>query len=222
MLKRALIVQGGWEGHTPRQCAELFAPWLCSRGFEVEIADTLAVFADAEKMAGLDLMVPIWTMGTLTPEQAKGLLEAVRGGVGIAGWHGGMADAFRDCPEYQFMVGGQWVAHPGGCIPSYLVRIVNREDEITRGLEDFCMTDTEQYYMHVDPSNEVLAVTEFSGEYEGIDWVRGCIMPAVWKRRYGRGKVFYSSLGHTAKDFETPEALEIVRRGMLWAAKFKT
>lgn len=222
MEKRALIVQGGWEGHTPRQCAELFAPWLRSQGFEVEVADTLAVFADVEKMTGLDLIVPIWTMGTLTPEQAKGLLDAVRGGVGIAGWHGGMGDAFRDCTEYQFMVGGQWVAHPGGCIPSYSVWIVNREDEITRGLDDFHMTDTEQYYMHVDPSNEVLAVIEFSGEYEDIDWVRGCTMPAVWKRRYGRGKVFYSSLGHTVKDFETPEALELVRRGMLWAAEFKT
>jgi type 1 glutamine amidotransferase len=44
-------------------------------------------------------------------------------------------------------------------------------------------------------------------------------MPAVWKRRYGKGRVFYSSVGHIAKDFELPEALEIVKRGLLWAAR---
>lgn len=213
-MKRALIVWGGWEGHEPKQCAEIFAPWLQSQGYEVIVSNTLDTYTDKDLMQSLNLIVPIWTMGTITPEQEAGLLDAVRSGVGIAGWHGGMGDSFRNNTEYQFMVGGQWVAHPGNII-EYEVNIIKPEDPIVAGLSDFKM-HSEQYYMHVDPSNEVLATTTFSGEY--CDWIAGTVMPVVWKRRYGKGRVFYSSLGHVAKDFEVPEALEIMKRGMLWAS----
>jgi type 1 glutamine amidotransferase len=214
-MKRALIVWGGWEGHEPKQCAEIFAPWLQSQGYEVTVSNTLDTYTDRDLMQSLHLIVPIWTMGTITPEQEAGLLDAVRSGVGIAGWHGGMGDSFRNNTEYQFMVGGQWVAHPGNII-DYEVHIIKTEDPIVAGLSDFKM-HSEQYYMHVDPSNEVLATTTFSGEH--CEWIAGTVMPVVWKRRYGKGRVFYSSLGHVAKDFEVPEALEIMKRGMLWASR---
>ncbi|MGQ9632222.1 MAG: ThuA domain-containing protein [bacterium] len=214
-MKKALIVWGGWEGHEPKQCADIFAPILRDEGYEVEVSNTLDSYLDEAKMRSLSLIVPIWTMGTITREQERGLLEAVKSGVGIAGWHGGMADSFRSNTEYQWMVGGQWVAHPGGVI-DYEVNIIDHDDPITKGIEDFKM-HSEQYYMHVDPSNEVLATTTFGGEY--APWVKGCVMPVVWKRMWGKGRVFYASFGHVAKDFDVPEAREIVRRGMLWASK---
>jgi hypothetical protein len=216
-MKKALFVWGGWEGHEPQQCAEIFAPILEREGFEVEISDTLDSFLDADKMQALSLIVPIWTMGTITGEQEKALLETVLGGVGIAGWHGGMADSFRNNCEYQFMVGGQWVVHPGGDKAIYEVNITNHDDPITAGLPDFTM-HSEQYYMHVDPCNQVLATTTFNTEF-APEWVKGCVMPVVWKRMYGQGRVFYSSLGHVAKDFDVSEAKEITRRGMLWASR---
>ena len=128
-----------------------------------------------------------------------------------------MCDAFRNNTEYQFMTGGQWVAHPGGIV-DYTVNIVDREDPITRGLRDFQMK-SEQYYMHTDPGNKVLATTTFSGEHGGCHWIKGTVMPVVWTRMWGNGRVFYTSLGHVAKDFAVPEATEILRRGMLWAAR---
>lgn len=214
-MKSALMVWGGWEGHEPKRCVEVFAPLLQNRGFDVRILDTLEVYLDHDYMNSLSLIVPVWTMGRITPEQEKGLLEAVRGGVGIAGWHGGMGDSFRESTEYQFMVGGQWVVHPGGVV-DYEVNIVNHEDPITAGLSDFQM-HSEQYYMHVDPSNDVLATTTFGSEH--YPWIEGVVMPVVWKRRYGEGRVFYASVGHVARDFDVPEAREIVRRGMLWASR---
>ena len=217
--KKALIIVGGWEGHTPKESAELFAAYLGDSGFDVEISHTLDSCLDREKMNSLSLVVPVWTCGQIAREQEQGLLAAVRGGVGIGGWHGCLCDAFRNNTDYQFMTGGQWVAHPGGCIPSYKVHIAKPEDPIMRGLYDFMMKDTEQYYMHVDPTNEVLATTTFSGEYEGVDWIKGAVMPVVWKRMYGKGRVFYTSLGHTAKDFDVAEALEIVKRGLVWASR---
>lgn len=214
-MKKALVVWGGWDGHEPKQCADIFVPILESEGYQVEVSDNMEPYTDREKMNALDLIVPIWTMGSITGEQEGGLLEAIRNGVGVAGWHGGMGDAFRNNTEYQYMVGGQWVAHPGGII-NYTVNIINHTDPITAGLNDFEM-ESEQYYMHTDPSNEVLATTTFSGEHN--EWIEGCVMPVAWKRRYGKGRVFYCSLGHVARDFEVPEAREIVRRGMLWASK---
>ncbi len=214
-MKSALIVWGGWEGHEPEKGAALFASFLRSQGYEVEVATTLDAYLDEAKLRALNLIVPIWTMSTITPEQEKGLLAAVQSGVGIAGWHGTMGDFFRNNTEYQFMVGGQWVAHPGNII-DYTVTITNHDDPITAGLQDFRM-HSEQYYMHVDPMNEVLATTTFSGDY--APWIAGAVMPVVWKKRWGQGRVFYSSLGHVAKDFEVPEVLEIMQRGMLWASR---
>ena len=215
--KSALMVWGGWSGHEPKQCVDIFAPWLESKGFKVTISDTLDVYLDKRKMRRFSVVVPAWTMGQITREQSAGLREAVQGGVGLAGWHGGMCDAFRNDCDYQFMTGGQWVAHPGGVI-RYTVNITDEADPITAGLADFRM-HYEQYYMHTDPGNEVLATTTFSGRHGGVPWIRGTVMPVAWKRRYGRGRVFYCSLGHVAKDFDVPEAREIVKRGVLWAAR---
>lgn len=214
-MKRAMITWGGWNGHEPQACSEIFAAVLRGEGYDVEVYDTLDIYLDAEKMASYDLITPIWTMSTITKEQEKGLLDTIKAGTGLAGWHGGMADSFRNNVDYQWMVGGQWVAHPGNII-DYEVNIINHDDPITAGLSDFKM-HSEQYYMHVDPSNEVLATTTFDGTY--ASWVKGTVMPVVWKRMWGSGKVFYCSLGHVAKDFDVPEAKEIVRRGMLWATR---
>ncbi len=214
-MKKALMVWGGWDGHEPKQCVDIFAPILREKGFDVEVSDTLDSYLNREKMLGLSLVVPVWTMGTIAKEQEAGLLEAVKSGVGIAGWHGGMGDSFRNNTEYQWMVGGQWVAHPGNVI-DYEVNIIDHDDPITAGLKDFKM-HSEQYYMHVDPSNEVLATTTFNGEI--APWIAGTVMPVVWKRMYGKGRVSYCSLGHVAKDFDVPEAKEMVVRGMMWAAR---
>jgi len=214
-MKSVLMVWGGWDGHEPKPCVDVFVPILEAEGFKVDVSDTLDSYLDEAKMKSLSLVVQCWTMGTITGEQEKGLLEAVRGGVGMAGWHGGMCDAFRNNTTYQWMTGGNWVAHPGGCV-EYGVNITNRDDPITKGIRDFKMI-SEQYYLHADPSNEVLATTTFSGA--DAPWTAGCVMPVMWKRKWGEGRVFYSSLGHAAKDFDVPECRETMRRGMLWAAR---
>jgi hypothetical protein len=213
--KRVLIVWGGWPGHQPKETVDIFAPWLAQQGFDVEISNSLDSYLDAEKLKGLSLIVQAVTMGAITPEQEKGLRDAVRGGVGLAGWHGGLADSFRANPEYELMVGGSWAAHPGNII-DYTVNITKREDPIMKGLSDFKMR-SEQYYMLIDPGVEVLATTAFSGET--MPAIKGVVMPVVWRKLYGQGRVFNSTLGHVASDFNVEEAKEIMKRGMLWAAR---
>jgi type 1 glutamine amidotransferase len=213
-MREALIVWGGWAGHEPEQCAGIVAGMLASHDFKVRVETTTRAFADPS-IADLSVIVPIFTMSKIEKDEAANLAQAVRNGVGLAGFHGGMCDAFRDSVEYQFMTGGQWVAHPGNVI-DFRVDIARREDPVMAGLDDFDYR-SEQYYMHVDPSNEVLATTTFSGEH--APWIDGVVMPVVWKRKHGQGRVFYSALGHVSKEFEVPQMRTIFERGLLWAAR---
>ena len=213
-MREALIVWGGWAGHEPEQGAAIIARMLEEDGFKVHVETSTRAFADPE-LSRMSLIVPIYTMSKIEKDEVANLSQAVRDGVGLAGYHGGMGDAFREAVEYQFMCGGQWVAHPGNII-DYRVNITRPDDPVMQGIQDFDY-HSEQYYMHVDPSNEVLATTTFSGEH--APWIEGVVMPVVWKRHHGKGRVFYSSLSHVAKEFDVPEMRTILRRGMLWAAR---
>ncbi|MER9296605.1 ThuA domain-containing protein [Mesorhizobium sp. M0621] len=214
MAKKALIAWGGWEGHTPEQSAKIVRKLLERNGFDVTLGQGTAMFADPA-LASFDLIVPVITMSAIEKAELQNLMLAVRGGSGLGGFHGTMGDSFRNEPDYQFMTGGQWVAHPGDII-DYTVAITRSDDPITSGIGDFVYR-SEQYYMHVDPSNEVLATTIFTdAHFPGIG---GVVMPVVWKRRYGAGKVFYSALGHNADEFAVPEMALIVERGLIWAAR---
>jgi uncharacterized protein len=213
---RALIIWGGWLGHEPEQVAHIFARLLEAGGVEVEIADNLDRLLDRENLHNLDLLVPIWTMGKISREQAEMVAEAVGGGVGLAGCHGGMCDAFRESVQWQFMTGGNWVAHPGGDSVTYRVDITSSSNPLVQGIGDFEVT-SEQYYLHIDPAVEILATTRFPT----IRWYhstnRPVDMPVVWTKRWGHGRVFYNALGHHADVFDIPEAREIMRRGLFWA-----
>ena len=216
MEKKALIVWGGWAGHEPDKVASVFDGVLKKAGFKVIVSNTLDSLLDGEALIKLDLIVPVWTMGTITKEQSKSVCSAVIGGVGIAGCHGGMCDSFRiDC-DWQFMTGGQFVGHPGGDGTKYKVNI-RAKHWITQDLQDFDVS-SEQYYMHTDPANIVLASTKFPVA-DGPHVPNGEVqMPVTWIKQYGKGRVFYCSLGHVAKVVEQPPILTMCTRGMLWAA----
>lgn len=216
--KRALIVWGGWDGHEPEKVAGIFERLLREANFDVEVSSTLDAFLDADKLKQLSLIVPVVTMSTITPEQLQPLVEAVAGGVGIGGCHGGMGDSFRASSEYQFMVGGQFVAHPGNDGLKHRVTIKDSNHPITKGIPDFEVA-TEQYYMHVDPAIKVLATTRFPVA-DGPHVPNGEVdMPVVWTKMYGKGRVFYCSLGHNAAVVEQEPVLELCKRGLLWAAR---
>ncbi|WP_275785928.1 ThuA domain-containing protein [Pararhizobium gei] len=214
MSKTALIFWGGWDGHTPDRSAAVVAEILTGHGFDVRVEHGTSVLQQSG-LAGYDLIVPMVTMSVIEKAELENLLAAVRGGTGLAGFHGTMGDSFRNEPEYQFMTGGQWVSHPGNII-DYTIDIAKPDDPIVAGIDSFAYR-SEQYYMHVDPSNEVLATTTFGGEH--LDFIDGVVMPVVWKRRYGKGRVFYSALGHVADEFQVPQMRLMFERGALWASR---
>lgn len=218
MAYKALIVWGGWDGHQPKQVAEILDKALREKGFTVEVSDTLDAFTDAEKLKSLNLIVPVWTMGKITGEQLNPVVAAVKSGVGIGGCHGGMCDSFRDATEWQFMTGGQWVAHPGNDGVEYTVQVTDPNHIIMQGTSDFPVK-SEQYYMHVDPAVKVLATTRFPTA-DGPHAPNGAVdMPVVWTKLYGEGRVYYNSLGHQANVIAQPDPLRLMTRGLLWAAR---
>jgi type 1 glutamine amidotransferase len=213
-MREALVVWGGWAGHQPEECARVIARALEDLDFKVYVEDTTEAFADPA-IRDMSLIVPIVTMGRIEKEEIDNLVAAVAGGVGLAGFHGGMGDAFRDSIEYQFLTGGQLVAHPGDHV-DYRVRVTRPDDPIMAGIADFDIR-SEQYYLHVDPAIEVLATTTFSGAH--APWIAGVEMPVVWKKRYGAGRVFYSALGHDVVELELPTPFTVLKRGLAWAAR---
>ena len=213
--KKILVVYGGWEGHQPKIFAEKITKWLLDQKAEVKLVKGTSIYTDSNVMNDLDLIIQHITMSKMSPLETKGLINAIAGGVGLAGCHGGLGDSFRDNTEYQYMVGGQFVKHPGGQV-TYTVNIESKNDPITVGIKDFSL-HTEQYYMHIDPNLEVLASTKFSGIHDS--WIKGAVVPVVWKKLYGKGRVFYNSIGHSKETFEIPEVWTLIKRGVVWAAQ---
>ena len=216
--RRALLLVGGWDGHQPEQVAQRFKIFLEANGFSVRLERDLAILQDREYLFSLDLFVPIWTMGTFESKETNHLSDAIASGVGVAGCHGGMCDAFRTNVLWQFIMGGNWVAHPGSDGVPYRVHIKQSSSPLTEDIGDFDVS-SEQYYLHVDPAVEVLATTSFPT----VSWyhsTNGLVeMPVVWTKKWGHGRVFYNSLGHHDDIFDIPEAWALMSRGLLWAAE---
>ncbi len=216
-MKTAWILRGGWDGHEPVQVSQVFSDILQKEGFAVEVFDSLDALLD-ERLKDIHLLVPVWTMGEISSAQVKAACAAVAGGVGLAGCHGGMCDAFRQSTDWQFMTGGQWVAHPGNDGTPHYVDIKNVASPLVEGISGF-EVKSEQYYLHVDPAVSVLATTRFPVA-DGPHTPNGAVdKPVVWTKYWGRGRVYYNSLGHHADVFDIPQARELMRRGFLWAAK---
>ena len=213
--KKILVVYGGWEDHKPEFFAKKIVSWLEELEANVTLSKTTSSYLDKNLMASLDLVIQHITMGKISQEESKGLRKAIASGVGLAGCHGGLGDSFRNDIEYQYMIGGQFVNHPGDQV-KYEVNISDKPDPITQGIYDFKLI-TEQYYMHIDPKIKVLATTKFNGDHD--EWIDGVKMPVVWKKPYGKGRVFYCSLGHSNDIFEIPEVWDLITRGILWAVK---
>jgi type 1 glutamine amidotransferase len=213
-MKSALIFYGGWNGHTPKKAAELTAKELERENYKVTLSDSLECLEKLAKLKKFDVIIPVWTMGSLSPDQAKNLCAAVKSGVGLAGFHGGMGDAFRGCTEYEWMIGGHFVGHP--YVGEYTVRLADVKSPVTKGMKKSFKYNSEQYYMLCDPGIKVLASTRYRHEDGNAE------MPVVWTKRWGKGKVFYSALGHTAEELEcNSEILAMTIRGIKWASKKK-
>ena len=218
--KTALMVRGGWEGHAPIEATDRFAAVLEDKGYRVTKSESLDSYLDAALLADTDLIVQCWTMGTISGDQLAGLAAAVRAGTGFAGWHGGIVDAFRSQTGYQLLTGGQFVHHPRGFVDFKVRPAPGRESHpLVDGLTTYSV-NTEQYYVHVDPLSEVLAVTDLVDDPAvpgGAD--AGIAMPVVWTRQWGEGRVFVNALGHKLDDFDVPQTRETIVRGLLWATR---
>lgn len=229
--KRALIVRGGWAGHQPVETTDSFVPFLTGHGYEVRVEESTAVYADADYLAGVDVIVQTVTMSTIEGEELRGLIAAVAGGTGLAGWHGGIADSFRSSSEYLQLIGGQFASHPAKAAPDELVGeaadnfvrhtidiVPGRADHpIVTGLADFELT-TEQYWVLSDDYNDVLATTTVA-THDHTAWQRPITCPAVWTRQWGQGRVFVSTPGHDLAVVEDPNVRTIIERGILWASR---
>lgn len=229
--RSALVVRGGWEGHSPVAATALFIPHLEASGFDVQVEESTAVYADATRMASVDLILQCVTMSTIEKNELAGLTAAVRSGTGLAGWHGGIADSFRASSDYLHLVGGQFANHPGklasephdgsdrdNFVPySVAMTELGRRHPITEGIDDFDL-ETEQYWVLSDDLNDVLATTTQKVR-DGDPWHREVTSPAIWTRQWGDGRIFVATPGHSVDVLENPNVRTVIERGLLWASR---
>lgn len=228
--KKALVVRGGWDGHQPIEATNLFIPYLEANGYAVQVEDSPAIYADAETMAEIDLIVQCYTMGTIEKDALAGLRAAIEAGTGFAGWHGGIADSYRNSADYLQLVGGQFACHPGKApeerigeqSDNYVPYRINfneaaADHPITTGLEDFDLV-TEQYWVLSDQYIDVLATTT-QAVRPWDQWTRPITSPAIWTRQWGQGKIFICTPGHRVEVLEDPNVKTIIERGLLWASR---
>ncbi len=216
--RHALVVRGGWEGHSPVDATDRFIPFLEDNGFDVEVLDGPHAYEDTERLARTDLVLQCFTQGEATEEQVTNLADAVRAGTGLAGWHGGIVDSFRGSPDYLHLTGGQWAAHPGGFVDYEVEVVPGRGDHpVVAGLDRW-KHHTEQYWCLTDDLNDVLATSRFEATPD-TPWRDDLVVPAVWTRQWGGGRVFVSTIGHRLEDLEVPEVRTLTERGLVWAAR---
>lgn len=222
MTRTALVVRGGWDGHFPVEATERFIPFLKEHDFDVTVSEDLDVYLDRDRLAATDLILQCWTMGEITLDHANNLADAVAGGTGLAGWHGGIVDAFRGSLIFQHLTGGKFLDHPAEYVDYRLSFVPARADHpIVAGLGDVDLTHTEKYWVLTDAHNDVLATVEFEPDADEPDtpWRGDVVMPAVWTRGWGRGRVFVSTVGHAPTDLDVPEIRALTERGLLWASR---
>lgn len=217
--QRALVVRGGWDGHDPVGSTDVFIPHLREAGFDVTVEDSLEVYADETAMSGVDLIVQSWTMGDILADEMHGLRIAVENGAGLAGWHGGLLDAFRNATDFQHIVGGQFVAHPGDMVDHEIaVRPERADHPIVAGLGPRIRLTTEQYWVHTDPLCDVLVTTTHDVRPDA-PWQEPATVPVAWTRQWGDGRVFACTVGHGVDDLSIPEIRTMIGRGLIWAAR---
>lgn len=228
--KTALVVRGGWDGHQPVEATELFLPFLRENGYDVRVEESTAVYADETFMTTVDLIVQSNTMTSIQWEEFLGLRAAVERGTGLAGWHGGIADSYRDNSDYLQLIGGQFASHPGkhpeertgeqsdNYVPHTIEMTALAVDHpITQGISDFELV-TEQYWVLHDDYNDVLATTT-QAVRPWDPWKRPITSPAIWTRLWGEGRIFVSTPGHRVEILQDENVRTIIERGMLWASR---
>ena len=228
--KTALVVRGGWDGHQPVEATDRFIPCLKDNGYVVRVEESPKIYADVDYMTGVDLIMQCMTMSTIERDEFEGLRTAVENGTGLAGWHGGIADSYRNTSDYLHLIGGQFACHPGkhpderageqadNYVP-YTVNVLPAaaDHPITRGISDFDLV-TEQYWVLSDDYIDVLATT--TQKVRPWDpWNREVTSPAVWTRQWGQGRIFVCTPGHNLKVLEDANVSTLIERGLLWASR---
>ena len=228
--KTALVVRGGWDGHQPVEATELFIPFLEGTGYDVRVEESPKIYADTDYMADVDLIMQCMTMSSIEGNEFDGLRTAVEKGTGLAGWHGGIADSYRNNSDYLHLIGGQFACHPGKHpdeqtgeqTDNFVAHTVNilpaaEEHPITLGISDFGLV-TEQYWMLSDDYIDVLATTTQKVR-EGDPWHREVTSPAIWTRQWGKGRIFVATPGHSVETLQDSNVRTIIERGLVWASR---
>jgi hypothetical protein len=189
--------------HQPAARFRQLQPVLAERGIEMKYTDRLGDL-NPRTLAEYDGLVVYANHTTMSAEQESALVEFVEGGKGFVPLHCASA-CFGSSAKYVSLVGGRFSKHGFG---KFRAKIIDAQHPAMTELRGFEVTDEDYTHSDIAADVQALIVRDEAGGYE----------PSCWTRRQGKGRVFYTALGHDEKTFGQPEFHKLVENGIRWAA----
>lgn len=184
------------------------------KGFTVDATEDAAAFTP-ENLAKYDVVVFASTTGdVLTNPQQQALQQFVNRGKGWVGIHAA-ADTEYDWPWYGELVGAYFKSHPAGLQPTK-VKIENRGHASTNSLPENWTRSDEWYDWRVNPRGKVqvlASIDDSTFRTEVLDH------PVTWCKYQGRGRAWYTAMGHSKETYVEPAFLDQLYGGIMWAAQ---
>lgn len=200
---RVLFLGGSNGSHETEKMYRLALPVFEKAGIAAEYTDLPDVL-NPERLAKTDVFLIFKDDGELTPEQEKALLDWVEAGGGLVAVHCA-SHAFRNSDAYGKLVGGRFQKHGWG---GFQTTILDAQHPAVAGLRSFATEDETYVHDSLSDDNRVLAVRDEGDRYE----------PYTWVRRQGKGRVYYTALGHNEKTWSQPQFHEQLIQAVRWSA----
>ncbi len=196
------------------------------RGWSLVLSSNAAVF-DASTLQHFDAVVWNNVSGdVLTLGQRAALRDYVEKGGGFAGFHGSAGDPLYLWDWYaDSLIGARFAGHPSA--PQFqTARLIveDRTSEITRDLGSGWTLSDEWYSFKESPRarGAHILVTIDERSYRPMDGKRDLRMgsdhPIAWTRCVGKGRSFYSAIGHRPEVYSDTKAVALLEGGIAWAA----
>jgi hypothetical protein len=177
-------------------------------------------FYDPERMKivsdpplpGFDEKADLW----MTPEQGKAIRQFVESGGSAWFFHNASYISGANA-DFRHVEGALFTGHTA--FRPYKMKIANRDHPITRGVNDFVVTE-EQHYLLFDKDTKSVLVRSLNEE--GLEYTtakygnQGASCEACWAYDYGKGRVCFMAPGHTIASFWNPEYVKLQKNALKW------
>jgi type 1 glutamine amidotransferase len=207
---------------------KIFTDFADKAGYEVTCTKDASMMGMPENIAKYDVFA-FYITGDLTkdsnhegidekamtPEQKDAMLAAIRAGKGVIGFHSA-TDAFHSKGEvdpYTKMIGGEFLTH--GAQQKATIHVKFKFPGL-EDLKDYDMLD--EWYVNKNLNPDICVILSIdTKDMKGPQYQRAPY-PMTWARMEGKGRVFYTAMGHRNDVWTNPIMQKVTIAGLDWVS----